>query len=149
MIYAVFDANVIAAGFPARPGTLKTLIERWRAGEFELVVSTYILDEVAIAWSKPYWRARFSARQVDAALSLLRQRAQLTPISVFVEGVASHPQDDLIIATAVSAEAEYLVSGDKELQDLRSYGQVKIVSPAAFLAILDAQPDAPTPAPQP
>lgn len=72
MIYAVFDANVIVAGFPAKPGTLATLIERWRAGEFELVVSTYILDEVAFAWSKPYWRARFSVRQVDAALSLLR-----------------------------------------------------------------------------
>lgn len=68
---------------------------------------------------------------------------------MFVEGIASHPQDDLIIATAVSAEAEYLVSGDKELQDLRSYGQVKIVSPATFLAILDEQPESPTPAPQP
>ena len=149
MTRAVFDANVIAAAVPANPGTLARLFDLWLAGDFQLVVSSYILDEVVIAWSKPYWRTRMTAKRVDAALSLLRSSAEITPIAVTVEGVASHPEDDMVLATAVSAKAEYLVSGDKELQNLRTYGQVKIVSPAEFLAILDEQPESSTPTPQP
>jgi putative PIN family toxin of toxin-antitoxin system len=149
VIRAVFDANVIAAGFPAKPGTLEMLINRWFADEFRLVVSDYILDEVENAWAKPYWRARFTTNQVRTALHVLRRDAEVTPITVTIEGIASHPEDDMVLATAVSAEAEYLVTGDRELQDLRSYGQVQIVSPTAFLAILDQQPGSSTPTPQP
>jgi predicted nucleic acid-binding protein len=87
--------------------------------------------------------------RVEIALNLLRRRAEITPITVTVEGVASHPEDDMVLATAVSAEAEYLVSGDKELQDLRAYGQIKILSPREFLSFLDEQAESPTPAPQP
>ena len=149
MTRAVFDANVIAAAIPANPGTLARLIDRWLAGDFQLVVSNYILDEVVIAWSKPYWRTRMTSERVDTGLTLIRGHAEFTSITVSIEGIASHFQDDLIIATAISAEAEYLVSGDRELQALRSYSQVRIVSPREFLAILDEQPASPTPTPQP
>ena len=149
MIKSVFDANVVAVGIPAETGTLAVLFDRWFAGDFELVVSEFILGEVRITWAKPYWRARMTAQRVEASLNLLRRRSEITPITVTIEGVASHPEDDMVLATALSAEAEYLVSGDRELRDLRSYGQVKIVSPATFLAILDAQPGSPTPIPQP
>ncbi len=45
----------------------------------------------------------------------------------------------MIIATALSAQVDYTVTGDKELQDLRSSNGVRIVSPREFLAILDAE----------
>ncbi len=50
----VFDANVFVAGIPARSGTLGTLIERWRAGTFQVIVSQHIIDEVGRGWAKPY-----------------------------------------------------------------------------------------------
>ena len=57
-----------------------------------------------------------------------------------VHGVATHPEDDLILATAVSAKADYLVTGDKKLRELGSYQGVSIVSPREFLDILESQP---------
>jgi predicted nucleic acid-binding protein len=59
-------------------------------------------------------------------------------ITVEVRGVATHPEDDLILATAISARADYLVTGDRQLQALGSYQGVQIVSPRQFLTILQA-----------
>lgn len=68
---------------------------------------------------------------------LLEQEAVLTPITRQVQGVATHPEDDLILAAAVSARADYLVTGDDQLQKLGGFEGVKIVSPREFLRLLD------------
>jgi predicted nucleic acid-binding protein len=48
-------------------------------------------------------------------------------------------QDDLEIrAAAMGAQAQVLVTGDRELQGLRSLGKVRIVSPRAFWEELTA-----------
>jgi len=148
VIRAVFDANVIVSGFPGIGGLPGALLNRWQREEFELVLSDYILDEIARAWTDPYWRRRINLLEVEDALRFLRHFAEIVPVTVDVSGIASHSADDMVIATAVSADVEYLVTGDKELQGVQSYRGVRILSPRDFLAYLDAQPDAPTPTPQ-
>ena len=137
MIRAVLDANVLVSGFPAPSGTMSKLIDHWRSDTFQLVISHHIIDEVGRAWTKPYWRARFSQVQVDHALALLAQQAEVTLITAQVVGIASHPEDDLVLATAVSARADYLITGDKLLHDLGSYQGVAIRSPREFLTLLE------------
>jgi predicted nucleic acid-binding protein len=58
-----------------------------------------------------------------------------------VRGVATHWQDDRVIATALAGSADYLVTGDKELLRLKSYRTVRIVSPLEFLEILRVEDD--------
>jgi predicted nucleic acid-binding protein len=64
---------------------------------------------------------RITLEDVDRVGRLLDQTAERTPISVEVVGVATHPEDDVILATAVSADVDYLVTGDVQLQRLRAY----------------------------
>jgi predicted nucleic acid-binding protein len=68
-----------------------------------------------------------------------RSRFSFTAITSPVSGVATHPEDDLILAAAVSAQADYLVTGDARLQALGSYQGVKIVTPREFVQILEQQ----------
>ena len=84
-----------------------------------------------------YFRRRLGSEQISAAVRLLRRQAVLTDITMDVHGVATHPEDDLTLASAVSAHADYLVTGDKKLQGLCSYQGVRIVSPRAFLEMLE------------
>lgn len=51
--------------------------------------------------------------------------------------MATHPEDDLVLATAVSAQADYLITGDAMLRKLRTYEGVSIVSPREFLDVLE------------
>jgi putative PIN family toxin of toxin-antitoxin system len=138
VIRAVLDANVFVSGFPAHGVPVADLVDRWRAGAFQLVVSEHILDAIARAWAKPYWHARLSQQQVDRALAVLRAEAEIVELTVAVQGVASHPEDDFVLATALSGAVDYVITGDKRLQRLGSYEGVTIVDPRTFLTILDA-----------
>jgi putative PIN family toxin of toxin-antitoxin system len=140
----VLDTNVLASGFASRPSSIPALlIDAWHARQFTLVVSRHILTELARTFESTYFRRRLSLTEVAADLALLRRQAIISPITAQVRGVATHPEDDLILATAVSAQADYLVTGDTKLQGLATYQGVTILSPRAFLELLsqDAQVD--------
>ena len=133
MIVAVLDTNVLVSGFSAPAGVPGTLIDAWRQGAIQLVVSEPILAELAETWRDPYWEARFPPSERAAALELLRSEAIVTPITAQVSGVATHPEDDLILATAVAGGSSVLVTGDRKLQAIGTFRDVDIVSPRVFL----------------
>ena len=141
MIRAVLDTNVLASGFvefataeraPAR------LLRLWREQRFALVVSAEILTELLNTFADPYFRRQLTPEQIHAAQLLLQEEAIWTPLTAHISGVATHPEDDQILAAAVSAQAEYLVTGDKKLQQLGTYQGVRMISPRAFLDLLEA-----------
>jgi predicted nucleic acid-binding protein len=110
----VLGANVLASGIAgiSRPqSTPGEVLRRWRANAFTLVVSQPILDELLRTLTNPYFAARLSPTEVEANLLRLRTEARLQSITVRVSGRATHPQDDLILATALSGHAKYLVTG--------------------------------------
>ena len=74
-----------------------------------------------------------------AAILSQRQNAVVHPITVHVHGVATQPKDDLVLATAVSAGAAYLVTGDRPLQTIGQYEGVTMLSPRLFLDLLLAE----------
>jgi predicted nucleic acid-binding protein len=73
-----------------------------------------------------------------ANLSLLRREATVVPITVSVHGVVADAADDVILATALSGQATYVVSGDRKVQAVGEYQGVAIRSPDAFLTVLAA-----------
>jgi putative PIN family toxin of toxin-antitoxin system len=137
VIRAVFDSNVLVSWFAANTGTLRELFIRWSKSHFDLVISEPILPEVRNAWTIPYWQERMTDAEIAGALVLLRDFANWTEISQVVQGVASHSEDDIILATAVSANSDYLVTGDKQLLAIGYFEGTKIVSPREFLMILE------------
>lgn len=136
MITAVFDTNVLASGFVNKAGTPGQLILLWTYGTFELVVSEHILSELEATFETPCFRKRLTPSQRAANLALLRREATTTSITEKVSGVATHPEDDLVLAAAVSHPANYLITGDTQLQKLCAYEGVTILSPRAFLDLL-------------
>lgn len=141
MIAVVLDTNVLASGFVSQGSATPPaqLLDAWRAGAFTLVVSEHILMELAQTLQEPYFRRRLTPQYIADDLALLHEEALIVPLSVMVQGVATHPEDDLILATCLSAKADYLVTGDGQLQKLGTYHGVAISSPADFVRILAAQ----------
>lgn len=139
MSRVVLDTNVLASGFVGRyraDSTPGALLRAWRSGAFELVVSEILLTELTRTLGQPYFHRRLSAREIANVVPLLRREAIISPRSVTVVGVATHPEDDLILATAVSAAVDYLITGDKHLHGVGSFRGVHLLSPRAFLDLL-------------
>ena len=142
MIFAVLDANVLASGLISETRAESTpgeLLRRWRARQFTLVVSDPILTELERTLTNPYFSSRFSPAAVAEIVSRISTEAQIQSSTVQVAGVATHLEDDAILATALSARSPYLVTGDRQLQQLSAFGGTHLLSPRQFLELLDRE----------
>lgn len=104
-----------------------------------MILSDHIFLELERALTDPYFTRRLATDDIAAYLDFVRRAATFTPLTVTVQDVAAHAADDLVLATAVSAQADYLVTGDKKLQGVGTFGGVTIVSARRFLGLLRAQ----------
>ena len=138
MISAVLDTNVLASGTVTAANAPGQILNAWHAGQFELVTSEHIIEELSRTFLKPYFQKRLSSKATANFIDLLQNEAFITPIIIKVQGVATHPEDDLTIATALSAKADYLVTGDQPLINKveNSYQGVTLTTPNDFLKIL-------------
>jgi putative PIN family toxin of toxin-antitoxin system len=137
---AVLDANVIIAALISSSGSPARLLEAWRAGRFELIVSVSLLDELERALAYPNLRRRISAEDAAKAIAWLRRDATMLPDPSGDPPVRSvDPGDDYLIALAAAGEA-LLVSGDDHLLSLGM--SPAVLSPSAFLTRLaEASPE--------
>lgn len=135
---AGIDTNSLAAGIAGfvRESSIPGAVRAWTTSDFNLVISEHILGELVGVFSKPYFRCRFSPEAVNLAITTLRTAATIVPISAVVEGVASHAEDDLVVATAVSGQARFLVTGDRQLLRVGDFQDIQIVTPREFLDTL-------------
>jgi putative PIN family toxin of toxin-antitoxin system len=124
----VFDTNVLVAAFVTE-GVCAKLLGRARRKQLNLMISPFILEEF-----KNVLLRKFSASkdQTRAAAKLISEVAQIvTPVSM-VSGVSRDPDDDQILSCALSAEVDYLVTGDSDLLQLKEFHGIRILTPGAF-----------------
>jgi putative PIN family toxin of toxin-antitoxin system len=105
-------------------------------GAFQLVISDVILTELERTLGKPYFARRLGSALITQYLAGLKAVAVPAAVTAVVAGGATHPEDDAILAAAVSAHADYLVTGDKALQALRTFSGVTIVAPSDVVRLV-------------
>ena len=131
---AVLDCNVLISALLAPGGAPRQLLSRWRAGEFELVVSEKVLTELERALGYPKIAERIPPEDASDFIALLRRAAQWVRDPDAVVARSPDVDDDYLIALAESQRA-FLVSGDSHLLGLSH--TLPVLSPREFLARLD------------
>ena len=69
---ALLDVNVLIAGLLSRTGSPARLLGKWLEGEFELVISDLLLDELEKTLARPKLRRLLDDDEISAFLELLR-----------------------------------------------------------------------------
>lgn len=127
----VFDTNVLFAAQFAN-GVCVTLYEE-ALRKHRPIVSEFILDELE---SKLVTKLRIppaEARELRAEIAI---DCLVVPVKPLVQPVCRDPDDDMILATGVAANAEAIVTGDKDLLVLEVYAGIRIITPAQCLSEL-------------
>jgi putative PIN family toxin of toxin-antitoxin system len=137
MITAVLDTNVLVSAAVMTSGSIAQTLDLALSGAFQLVLSSEILVELKRTLRKPYFAQCLTDELITQFPDGLESVARLTPLTSQVHGVASHAEDDAILSTAVSAAANYLITGDKALQALGAYRGVTVLSPSAFVQLFE------------
>jgi len=134
----VLDTNVLASAAATRGLCADVLREVLT--EHELVICKQITDELQRILLNKFGAAPSLVREF---VWLIRQDTTLVRPRT-VPCVTLKDKDDLgILAAAAASAADVLVTGDKELQELRRIEQTEILSPRAFWQRLTAQPEDP------
>jgi putative PIN family toxin of toxin-antitoxin system len=138
---AVLDTNILVSAFLffERCGVPVELLGKARDEQFTLVSSTPILDELEGVLNRnrgAHARYGYTAAAVRAYRMVLEVEAVLAEPKPPFPRLSRDPDDDVIIATAVAAKADYLVTGDNDLLVLGEHQGVRIVTPRQFLDLL-------------
>jgi len=129
----VFDTNVLIAAIITE-GICSKLLHRARAGEFSLVSCPFIMMELRRTLSKKF---RLSPGETASAMEPIGEAIeQSIDHDLKITDICRDVDDDNIIACAVAAKADYLVTGDSDLLDIKSYRDIKIITPRDFEALL-------------
>lgn len=132
----VLDTTVLVSAFLTSKGVAAEVLER-AVSDCILVVSDEILAEtLRKLLTKRKIRKAYRYEDADARdyvdhLAALASAIVHDPISV--PRVVRDPEDDMIIACAATVAAEFLITRDKDLLSLGTYGKTQIVTPRQFL----------------
>ena len=123
----VLDTNVVASAL-LWDGAPRRLLEAARAQRIELFTSTPLLAELTDILGRRKFEKKVAASQlsIDQLVEGYAQLAALVP----------DPDDDVVIGTALAANAEFIVTGDRTLRSLTEYQNVKIVRVSEVLQTL-------------
>ena len=125
----VVDTNVFVSGvfFGGTPGRV---LEAWRDGRVEVVLSREIVEEYVRVGER--LANRFPGVDLNPALELLTVSATLVTLPPLPERASRDPDDDKFLACALAAGADCVVSGDRDLLDLSAYEGIVVLSPRDF-----------------
>lgn len=123
----VLDTNVLFAGFAAR-GLCEAVVETCIIAH-DLIISEYILSELSRHLAS---KLRLPTDRLATITALLRDHSQCVDPTEVSPEACRDPADLAVLGTAVAGAAERLVTGHRDLLDLRSYEGIPIVTPRAF-----------------
>ncbi|MDY7032213.1 MAG: putative toxin-antitoxin system toxin component, PIN family [Thermodesulfobacteriota bacterium] len=130
----VIDTNVIVSGllFGGAPGELVVL---WKTGSIQPLISEEIIDEYMKVLAYP----KFKLTEEEIDFLIYHEILPYFDVTTVNDGqviIKDDPSDDKFIRCAEEGRADIIVSGDKHLLNLKSYGTLRILTLSQFLAEL-------------
>lgn len=136
---ATVDTNLFVSALISR-GAPHLLLQEWRRGSFVLVVSARVVAEMGRVLRRSYFRDVHGL--AEAEIRVLEERIHnagelVEHLNDLPEGLrVRDPKDEHVLQTALTGNADYLVTGDHDLLSLRgntALGKLKIVTVNEFL----------------
>lgn len=136
----VLDTNIAVSGllWHGAPGQL---IDAARAGVIELISSTPLLAELQGVLLRSKFAAQLAKRglTVHAVFDGYAALVSLVTPALIAPTIMADPADDQVLACALAAHADLIVSGDKRhLLALKSYRDIPIVTPTEAVRLIEA-----------
>ena len=126
----VCDTNVLVSGL-LFGGSSQEILRLVGRGAISNYTSPEILRELETVLLRP--KFGLTGDQVTGILHELRNLFETVIPSTQILDVKTDPDDNRILEAALAARAQFIISGDKDLLDLKIWRGIGILSPADFV----------------
>jgi putative PIN family toxin of toxin-antitoxin system len=134
LLSVVLDTNVLLSGLAYPNSTPGRIIAAWQHGVIDVVLSEFILDEVARVLPRLRARHGLTDQEIDDLVDIIRFQVELVEPEAITDPELRDQADQPVLATLVAAgkafEIDYLITGDNDLLVLAD--RYPIISPAGF-----------------
>lgn len=128
---AILDTNVLISAF-GWDGNEKKALEAALSGRFRMATSPILLEEFRCVASHP--RLKFSWPKVEEFLNAVLEVAYVLEVLPSL-AVARDYSDNRVLECAIKANADYIITGDKDLLSMKEFKGIRIVTAEAFLKL--------------
>ncbi len=127
----VLDTNVIVSALLFK-GVLSKLCDLWKKGKINPIISNETYAELRTVLEYP--KFSLSKNEINELVEdEILPYFDVQEITRNVQGVCKDPDDDKFLSCAMSASADFIVSGDKRVLNLEKYKSIKIIKPSELI----------------
>ena len=126
----VLDTNVLISGLFFGGPPFK-ILEAWRDGQFELVVSPEILEEYYRVGDN--LRSRYPEVDIKPVLEFVTINAEIVSPPDLDEPICVDPDDDKFFTCAIAGHCSVIISGNKHLLDKSGFNGISVQKPRDFV----------------
>jgi len=134
----VADTNTLVSGFLWQ-GAPRRLVDAAQAGTIQFVTSAPLLAEFARVLTRRKFAGRLQRAGLTAEqlLAVYEANAEVVTPADIPPTVPTDPDDDAVLAAALGGQALLIVSGDRDLLDLKRFRNIPIVTVGQALALME------------
>lgn len=102
------------------------------SGKVILIFSQELLEEFLTVAHRPKFQRFFNTQSIEAILLTISQYVKFETVSSYIT-LCRDPKDDFLLALAMDSQADFLVTGDSDLLEIKQIGNARILTMTAFL----------------
>jgi putative PIN family toxin of toxin-antitoxin system len=134
MTRVVIDTSVLIRYLIKPSAAVRRLVEDlWLDGDVVMVSSPELIAELEDVLARDYIRALIRPEEGKAMFDAIRATAEILPPLEEVPAYTRDPKDDKFVACAITGQASYIVTLDKDILALEKLGDLQIVTPHDFV----------------
>jgi len=133
----VLDTNIIISS--ALGGALVLILERWDQGKFTVIVTSDILREYFEVLNRPKFKLK--QETIDKITRYIYQFSEFVIPEERIQFIEADPADDKFLEAAIAGRADFIVSGDSHLLELKEFRSIPILSGREFIDWLQESRD--------
>ena len=128
-IRIIIDTNLWISFLIGRK--LSSLLDLLSYPEFQLVVSAELIEEICDVFSRPKLAKYYSPENISMLVKYMKEFALSFELG-YIPSRCRDPKDDYLLELALVSDADFLVTGDKDLLDMKKIGACQILTAMEF-----------------
>ena len=131
----VVDTNILISALINPAGVPFTLYNLWNQKQFDLVTSTWQIEEVRDVTRRPHLKDDFKPHTAGRMINELRKSAFVLDELPEVD-YSPDPKDNPVLVSGIAGQVQYIVSGDKrDMLELETVQGIPIVTARRFVGL--------------